>query len=268
MQEAGAWAATAAAPTASCCTTPRIVSIHEFPLSQPHEPRPALPGRERARGLRRKSSASPTWSISRPPPVSPSRTAAVVAMFESAGLVQIGPDKTVESLVDHDDLVQRARRLSEQLRTLRKQDNERLDAIDRYAIAERCRGELLGEYFCIPIEEECGDGDVCRRAPGRPVSFFDPIRKKRGARAQTGTRETGRRRRSARTREETPGRGRRRPRARPTPDARARRRVPPRRARARRRVRARRDGPRSTRWRRVLVAKALRRIRTRSGGAA
>jgi len=172
-------------------------------------------------------------------------TAAVVAMFESAGLVQIGPDKTVESLVDHDDLVQRARRLSEQLRTLRKQDNERLDAIDRYAIAERCRGELLGEYFGIPIEEECGICDVCRRAPGRPVSFFDPIRKKRGARAQTGTRETGRRRRSARTREETPGRGRRRPRK-----ANARREGPasgatPRREGAASGTSSRRDGPRS-----------------------
>ena len=47
-----------------------------------------------------------------------------------------------------------------------------MDAVASYAIAERCRGELLGEYFGIPIEEECGICDVCRRAPGRPVSFF------------------------------------------------------------------------------------------------
>jgi len=108
-------------------------------------------------------------------------TQAVVAMFETASLVHIHPDKSIEALVDHDELKQSAKRLSEQLRTLRKQDGERLDAIDRYAIAERCRGELFGEYFGIPMEEECGVCDVCRRAPARPSSFFDPIRKKKAA---------------------------------------------------------------------------------------
>jgi hypothetical protein len=108
-------------------------------------------------------------------------TQACVAMFETAGLVHIHPDKSIEALVSHDELKQQAKRLSEQLRTLRKQDGERLDAVERYAIAERCRGELLGEYFGIPIEEECGVCDACRRAPARPSSFFDPIRKKRAA---------------------------------------------------------------------------------------
>lgn len=108
-------------------------------------------------------------------------TAAVVAMFESAGLVRIGREKVIEPIVTHEEIRQQARRLSEQLRTLRKQDGERLDAIDRYAIAERCRGELLGEYFGIPIAEECGVCDVCRRVPARPASFFDPIRKKKAA---------------------------------------------------------------------------------------
>ncbi len=109
-------------------------------------------------------------------------TQAVVAMFETAGLVKIHSDKSIEALVSHDELQQSAKRLSEQLRTLRKQDGERLDAIERYAIAERCRGELLGEYFGIPMEEECGVCDVCRRQPARPSSFFDPIRKKKAAR--------------------------------------------------------------------------------------
>jgi len=128
-------------------------------------------------------------------------TAAVVAMFESSGLVHIGKDKEIEALVPREELIHHAKRLREQLRTLRKQDNVRLDAIDSYAIAERCRGELLGEYFGIPIEEECGICDACRRAPARPVTFFDPIRKKRGskkkrgARKKAGRKSRGRRRR-------------------------------------------------------------------------
>lgn len=90
--------------------------------------------------------------------------------------------------------MQQARRLREQLRTLRQQDGARLDAIDRYAIAERCRGELLGEYFGVPIAEECGICDVCRRVPARPVSFFDPIRKKRASRKKGSPRKKSSRR--------------------------------------------------------------------------
>ncbi|MCP4038801.1 MAG: ATP-dependent DNA helicase RecQ [bacterium] len=132
-------------------------------------------------------------------------TAAVVAMFESAGLVHIGKDKEIEALVPHAELIQQAKRLREQLRTLRKQDNVRLDAIDSYAIAERCRGELLGEYFGIPIEEECGICDVCRRAPGRPVTFFDPIRKKRASKKKRSSRKkAGRKSRGRRRRRRTP----------------------------------------------------------------
>jgi ATP-dependent DNA helicase RecQ len=132
--------------------------------------------------------------------VSQTATAAVVVMFESAGLVRIGKDKQVEALVSHAELVQEARRLREQLRTLRNQDAARLDAIDKYAIAERCRGELLGEYFGVPIEEECGICDVCRRAPARPGSFFDPIRKKRSSRKRRGSRKKSSRKKSSRRR--------------------------------------------------------------------
>ncbi|MDP6977986.1 MAG: RecQ family ATP-dependent DNA helicase [Myxococcota bacterium] len=127
-------------------------------------------------------------------------TAAVVAMFESAGLVHVGKDKEIEALVSRQELIDHAKRLREQLRTLRKQDNVRLDAIDSYAIAERCRGELLGEYFGIPIEEECGICDVCRRAPARPVTFFDPIRKKRASKKKRGSRKKKGRRKKSRGR--------------------------------------------------------------------
>ncbi len=128
-------------------------------------------------------------------------TAAAVAMFESAGLVAVGKDKEVEALVPRQELIDEAKRLREQLRTLRKQDGVRMDAIASYAIAERCRGELLGEYFGIPIEEECGICDVCRRAPARPTTFFDPIRKKRAAKKKKkASRKKGRRKAQRRRR--------------------------------------------------------------------
>ena len=127
-------------------------------------------------------------------------TAAVVAMFESSGLVHITQGKQIEPLVSHDELLQQARRLREQLRTRRNQDGERLNAIDSYAIAERCRGELLGEYFGVPIAEECGICDACRRLPSRPATFFDPIRKKSASRKKRPSGRTSARKQPSRRR--------------------------------------------------------------------
>ena len=137
-------------------------------------------------------------------------TAAVIAMFESAGLIEITDDKEVETLVPHADLIMAARRLREQLHTLRNQDATRMDAIDKYAMAERCRGELLSEYFGAPMLEECGICDACQRTPSRPGTFFDPIKKKkpvRKGRAQgkkKGQRKKSGRRRRRRTPKPTP----------------------------------------------------------------
>jgi ATP-dependent DNA helicase RecQ len=124
-------------------------------------------------------------------------TAAAVAMFESAGLVHQGEDKLIESLVTHRELIDEAKRLREQLRTLREQDAARMDAIHKYAIAERCRAQLLCEYFGVPVVEECGICDVCRRAPSRPTTFFDPIRKrkKKAPRKKSRGKRSSRRRR-------------------------------------------------------------------------
>ena len=158
-------------------------NIHEFLLSQSRvNPAQIFQVAQALAHYLEENRSPDTIDLAASSRVSQRVTAAVVAMFETAGLIHIGKDKQVESLVSHAELVLHARRLREQLRTLRKQDGERLDAIDRYAIAERCRGELLGEYFGIPIGEECGICDVCRRAPSRPAAFFEPIRKKRAAR--------------------------------------------------------------------------------------
>jgi ATP-dependent DNA helicase RecQ len=139
-------------------------------------------------------------------------TAAVVAMFESAGLVHIDKDKRVEALVAHPELVQAAKHLREQLRTLRNQDGTRMDAVHKYAIAERCRAQLLGEYFGVPVEEECEICDVCRRAPTRPVTFFEPIRKRGGRVKKASGKKGGRKKKSGRKK---PARRRRR---RPVPE--------------------------------------------------
>ena len=72
----------------------------------------------------------------------------------------------------------------------------------------RCRGELFGEYFGIPIEQECGICDVCRRVPQRPVSFFDPIRKSREDRNKRSVRKKAARKKgSGRRRGRRRGRG-------------------------------------------------------------
>ncbi|MFP6623116.1 MAG: RecQ family ATP-dependent DNA helicase [Myxococcota bacterium] len=118
-------------------------------------------------------------------------TGAAVAMFESAGLVHLGDSKQVETLVTHKELVQEARRLREQLRTLRNKDSTRMDAIHKYAIAERCRAQLVGEYFDVVVEEECGICDVCRRAPSRPLTFFEPIRKRTPKRKKSSRKSRG-----------------------------------------------------------------------------
>ena len=111
-------------------------------------------------------------------------TAAVVAVLESAGLVEQTADRCIRALVSPDDLVEQARRLTEQFQRLRKSDAERLAAIEDYAMEERCRAQLLREYFGVESGDECGVCDVCREAGERPGSFFEPLRKRKAKRAK------------------------------------------------------------------------------------
>ncbi len=111
-------------------------------------------------------------------------TAAVVAVLESAGLVEQTADRRIRSLVKPDELVDRARRLTEQFQRLRKSDAERLDAIQDYAEEERCRAQLLREYFGVEPGGVCGVCDVCREAGERPGSFFEPLRKRKAKKAR------------------------------------------------------------------------------------
>jgi len=111
-------------------------------------------------------------------------TAAVVAVLESAGLVEQTSEKYIRPLIPPEELVERARRLTEQFQRLRKLDTERLDSVEEYAMAERCRAQMLREYFGVETGPECGVCDWCRQAGERPGSFFEPLRKKQAKKAK------------------------------------------------------------------------------------
>ena len=111
-------------------------------------------------------------------------TAAVVAVLESAGLVEQTAEKYIRPLIPPEELVERARRLTEQFQRLRKLDTERLDAVEEYAMAERCRAQMLREYFGVETGPECEVCDWCRQAGERPGSFFEPLRKKQAKKAK------------------------------------------------------------------------------------
>ena len=132
-------------------------------------------------------------------------TAAVVAVLESAGLVEQTAEKYIRPLIPPEELVERARRLTEQFQRLRKLDTERLDAVEEYAMAERCRAQMLREYFGVETGPECGVCDWCRQAGERPGSFFEPLRKKQAKKAKKS-----RKARKSRKKKSSAKRGRRR----------------------------------------------------------
>jgi ATP-dependent DNA helicase RecQ len=105
--------------------------------------------------------------------------AAIVALLESAGLVEQTSEKYVRPLIPPEDLVQSAKKLTEQFMRLQKLDAERLDAVEAYGYAESCRAQLLRDYFGVDPGEPCNVCDVCREAGERPGSFFEPLRKKK-----------------------------------------------------------------------------------------
>ena len=134
---------------------------------------------------------------------------AVVAVLESASLVEITTEKYVRPLIHPDELLTKARRLTEQFQRLRKLDTERLDAIEEYASSETCRAQMLRAYFGVEPGEECGACDMCRQAGERPGSFFEPLRKKK-ARKKAGKKARKKSSKKARGKKGAAKRGRRR----------------------------------------------------------
>jgi ATP-dependent DNA helicase RecQ len=136
-------------------------------------------------------------------------TSAVLAVLESASLVEITTEKYVRPLIPPEELLDRARRLTEQFQRLRKLDTERLDAMEAYASQEVCRAQMLREYFGVEAGSECGACDMCRQAGERPGSFFEPLRKKK-ARKKAGKKARKRAGKKARAKKGSARGGRRR----------------------------------------------------------
>ena len=133
-------------------------------------------------------------------------TSALVAMLESAGLVELTTEKSVRPLIGPEELVETARKLTEQFQRLRKLDTERLDSIEAYASSEQCRAQLLRAYFGVDSGAECGVCDMCRQAGERPGSFFEPLRKKKAKKKKA--RRGGAKKRSAKKGRRRGSRGR------------------------------------------------------------
>lgn len=136
-------------------------------------------------------------------------TSAVLAVLESASLVEITTEKYVRPVIPPEELLDRARRLTEQFQRLRKLDAERLDAMEAYASQEVCRAQMLREYFGVGAGSECGACDMCRQAGERPGSFFEPLRKKK-ARKKAGKKARKRAGKKARAKKGSARGGRRR----------------------------------------------------------
>ncbi len=125
----------------------------------------------------------------------PRQTKALLAVLEEAGLVTAGKDG-IRITVPAAKFEEQARSLAGRFVTLRTQDGRRLDRLADYAHASECRAIVLRRYFGEEGGAPCGLCDICRGAPQRPSTFWEPI-----ARPPRGKRRRGRGRRG------TPHRG-------------------------------------------------------------
>lgn len=105
----------------------------------------------------------------------PRVTQALLAVLEEAGIIGIGEDGTVGTLVPTDEVEPRSRQLAGQFETLRTQDGRRMDALFEYATSGECRAIMLRRYFGEDDGPPCGLCDTCRGRPERPSSFWEPI---------------------------------------------------------------------------------------------
>ena len=130
----------------------------------------------------------------------PRVTAALLAVLEEAGLVQLSEDGEIRVLTAAESVEEQSRSLAGQFETLRTQDGRRLDSLSEYAHNPDCRAVFLRRYFGEEDGTACGLCDICRGRPERPSSFWEPI-------AQPERRKK-KRRRSGRRRRPKGGRGR------------------------------------------------------------
>ncbi|GIW41177.1 MAG: ATP-dependent DNA helicase RecQ [Candidatus Binatia bacterium] len=122
------------------------------------------------------------------------QTKALLAVLEEASLVRVDRDG-VHVTLPVEEFEEQAKSLAGRFVTLRTQDARRLDTVAEYARTQECRAVFLRRYFGEEEGDPCGLCDICRGAPQRPATFWQPI-----ARPQKGKRRRGKRRRSRRGR--------------------------------------------------------------------
>jgi len=107
------------------------------------------------------------------------QTKALLAVLEEAGLVTLDDDGT-HITVPAAEFEEQARSLAGRFVTLRTQDGRRLDRLREYADNSECRAIFLRKYFGEEAGEPCGLCDICRGAPQRPSTFWQPIARPQG----------------------------------------------------------------------------------------
>lgn len=117
---------------------------------------------------------------------------ALLAVLEEAGLVTLDDD-TIRITTAASEFEEQARSLAGRFVTLRTQDGRRLDRLAEYADTSLCRAVFLRQYFGETAGEPCGLCDICRDAPERPSTFWQPI-----ARPERGKKDRGNKRRRKR----------------------------------------------------------------------
>jgi ATP-dependent DNA helicase RecQ len=102
------------------------------------------------------------------------QTKALLVVLEEAGLVAL-EEEGIRITVPAEAFEEQARSLAGRFVTLRTQDGRRLDRVAEYAHARECRAIFLRKYFGEDEGEPCGLCDICRGAPQRPSTFWQPI---------------------------------------------------------------------------------------------
>ena len=106
---------------------------------------------------------------------------ALLAVLEEAGLVTLDDDG-VHITTAPSEFEEQARSLAGRFLTLRTQDGRRLDKLAEYVHTKECRATFLRVYFGEEAGAPCGLCDICRGAPQRPSTFWQPIARPQGPR--------------------------------------------------------------------------------------
>jgi ATP-dependent DNA helicase RecQ len=117
------------------------------------------------------------------------QTQALLAVLEEAGFVTLADG--IHITVPVAEFEEQARSLAGRFVTLRTQDGRRLDRLSEYANTTECRAIFLRRYFGEDAGAPCGLCDICRGAPQRPSTFWQPIARPPRGKPLRGKRRRG-----------------------------------------------------------------------------